>query len=460
MPTSRKPVLYAYQRMALFLDFCVVVIAVLLSAQIADLSVEFPSGTQWTQTVVVVVWMSTLVWVGSYERRYMVYGAIEYRRVVKAAATTFLVAATLGFFAAAEVSRLFVVFSVLFGCLYVLIVRALMRVWIANARARGRLKYRTLLVATGSEVEELTSHMEGARSSQFDVVATFFPPKDDEGMGHWVERLSTTCEDDEIDVLALSPVTTKMDDLVHGVTKFTEQRSVTLLVAPSFETSVGTRVTVYPSTDVPFLVLDKPHLLGGQRVFKRFMDILGSVILLILTSPIFLVAAIGVKLSGDGPIFYKQKRVGLNNKLFDFVKFRTMFVGADEQRADIIGKPDEDISERYKSDPRITPFGKFLRRWSFDELPQLVSVFKGTMSLVGPRPMLPDEIELLSVGDNRRHIAKPGLTGLWQVSGRKDTTWDERMSLDLEYVRTWSPLMDVVILWRTLWAVVTAKGAY
>jgi len=137
-----------------------------------------------------------------------------------------------------------------------------------------------------------------------------------------------------------------------------------------------------------------------------------------------------------------------------------MYVGADAQRDAVIGKPDQDISERYRRDPRITGFGRILRRWSIDEMPQVANVIGGSMSLVGPRPMLVSELPLLDDADHRRHLTKPGLTGLWQVSGRKTVDWEERMRLDLDYVEHWSPALDLVIVARTVKAVLAGDGAY
>jgi lipopolysaccharide/colanic/teichoic acid biosynthesis glycosyltransferase len=137
-----------------------------------------------------------------------------------------------------------------------------------------------------------------------------------------------------------------------------------------------------------------------------------------------------------------------------------MIVGAADLRDDVLGTPDEEMADRYKSDPRIYPFGKFLRRFSLDELPQLLSVIKGDMSLVGPRPLLPDELDLLGNDDHRRHLAKPGLTGLWQVSGRKETSWEERMQMDLHYVHNWSIGLDLGIVLRTIKVVATGHGSY
>jgi lipopolysaccharide/colanic/teichoic acid biosynthesis glycosyltransferase len=137
-----------------------------------------------------------------------------------------------------------------------------------------------------------------------------------------------------------------------------------------------------------------------------------------------------------------------------------MYVGADKQRDEVIGTPDEKIFERYKSDPRITPFGRILRRWSIDEMPQVFNVIAGNMSLVGPRPVLPEELGLFDDADHRRHLTKPGLTGLWQVSGRKEVDWDERMRMDLDYVEHWSPALDLVIVAKTAKVVISGKGAY
>ena len=175
---------------------------------------------------------------------------------------------------------------------------------------------------------------------------------------------------------------------------------------------------------------------------------------------LLIVAAIGVKLSSRGPILYVQQRVGRGGQIIRFPKFRTMYVGADQQRAEVIGVPDEAILDRYRRDPRITPFGRFLRRWSIDEMPQVVNVITGSMSLVGPRPVLLDEMPLLGDADHRRHLTKPGLTGLWQVSGRKTVDWEERMRLDLDYVEHWSPALDLVIVAKTIKAIVVGDGAY
>ena len=193
---------------------------------------------------------------------------------------------------------------------------------------------------------------------------------------------------------------------------------------------------------------------------SHFGDRLLAGLLLLALLPVFLVIALLIKVGSRGPVFFSQDRVGLHGQLFPFFKFRTMIPGADAMRDEALGTPDEDMTDQYRSDPRITRVGHFLRRWSLDELPQLLNVARGEMAIVGPRPMLPREVALLERPHHRRHDATPGLTGLWQVSGRKETTWTERMELDLRYVDEQSARFDLDIIRRTVSVVLRGEGAY
>ncbi len=190
------------------------------------------------------------------------------------------------------------------------------------------------------------------------------------------------------------------------------------------------------------------------------MDLCLGAVALVLLTPVLLAIAVAIQFDSRGPALYVSDRVGRSGETFGCLKFRSMRVGAETERVAIIGTPDESIVERYRTDPRITTVGKFLRRWSLDELPQLFNVMGGSMSLVGPRPVLPEELDLLAEADLRRHITKPGLTGLWQISGRKEVAWDDRMRMDLYYIEHWSLALDVVILAKTAKAVIAGRGAY
>lgn len=227
----------------------------------------------------------------------------------------------------------------------------------------------------------------------------------------------------------------------------------------------------------PVLYPDLSKQAGNKRAagtMKRAMDIVGSTLALILAAPVFVVIAIAIKVTSEGPILFRQRRIGQHGKSFVFLKFRSMKVGNDASvHKDYVKKLISGKAERHQSngngqgvfkltsDSRITKVGAFLRKTSLDELPQFINVLKGDMSLVGPRPPIPYEVEAYDVWHRRRLLeAKPGITGLWQVSGRSRVTFDEMVRLDLRYARSSSPWMDLKILLRTPIAVVLGDGAH
>jgi exopolysaccharide biosynthesis polyprenyl glycosylphosphotransferase len=207
--------------------------------------------------------------------------------------------------------------------------------------------------------------------------------------------------------------------------------------------------------------LDEVGLGVIKRAVKRTLDIVVSSATLIILSPVLLLIALLVLLTSGSPIFFAQDRAGQRGELFRMWKFRTMVRDADQQREALRAAVEaEGPIVKFVDDPRITPFGRFLRRWSLDELPQLFNVLRGDMSLVGPRPHPVDDVERYRSSDVRRLLAKPGMTGLWQVAGRSDLSWDDAIELDLLYIENWSVLADVAILMRTIQAVITRSGAY
>jgi exopolysaccharide biosynthesis polyprenyl glycosylphosphotransferase len=222
-------------------------------------------------------------------------------------------------------------------------------------------------------------------------------------------------------------------------------------------------INLYPDLSKPSISRQATSLL------KKLMDIAGSLFALLFFFPIFLIIAAAVKLTSEGPVFFKQDRMGLNGETFTFLKFRSMYTNSDHNRhKDYIKKfiaegKDANTPGIYKlrNDPRITPIGGFLRKTSLDELPQFINVLRGEMSLVGPRPPIPYECELYDIWHRRRLLSvKPGITGLWQVTGRSSTTFDEMVRLDLKYVNNWSLWLDIKLLLKTPWVILTGKGAY
>ncbi|MBB5893017.1 exopolysaccharide biosynthesis polyprenyl glycosylphosphotransferase [Kutzneria kofuensis] len=234
-----------------------------------------------------------------------------------------------------------------------------------------------------------------------------------------------------------------------------------MVVAPVLMEVAGPRVHITGVLGLPLLRVSAPTFTGARRVVKEIVDKIGALLLLTILSPVLLGIAAAISLGDRGPALYRQQRVGKDGKPFTILKFRTMVVDADRHRADLLaGNEAAGPLFKMRRDPRVTPIGAVLRRFSIDELPQLVNVLRGTMSLVGPRPPLPEEVEAYGPDMLRRLLVKPGLTGLWQVSGRSDLPWDEAVRLDLRYVEDWSLALDALILWKTVRAVVRGQGAY
>jgi exopolysaccharide biosynthesis polyprenyl glycosylphosphotransferase len=225
----------------------------------------------------------------------------------------------------------------------------------------------------------------------------------------------------------------------------------------------GDRTTIRPVDGLPMLHVEHPRLKGSTRVVKEVFDRVGALLLLIAATPLLaiIVALVLLTPGGRGPAIFRQERVGKNGRPFVLYKFRTMAVDAEAWLADLrqLNESDGQLF-KIRDDPRVTPVGRWLRRFSLDEIPQLVNVVKGDMSLVGPRPPLAGEVAGYPADMLRRLVVKPGLTGLWQVSGRADLSWEESIRLDLTYVENWSLAMDLAILARTLTAVVRSSGAY
>ena len=263
-----------------------------------------------------------------------------------------------------------------------------------------------------------------------------------------------------------------VDEIVFAVTrkKLDEMKQMFILceelgirarVAMNFFQNRVARIELEELEGIPFLTFTTTPSNETQLAFKRMLDVSVSALLLVLGLPIIVLAALGIKLSsGGGSVIYKQERIGLNGRIFTLYKFRTMLEDADARR-DEVNHLNEMTGPVFKakSDPRVTPIGRLLRKFSLDELPQLWNVLKGDMSLVGPRPPIPEEVRSYHRWHRRRLSMKPGLTCLWQISGRNNIDFDRWMKLDLQYIDNWSPSLDMKILLRTIPAVLSGRGA-
>jgi len=241
-----------------------------------------------------------------------------------------------------------------------------------------------------------------------------------------------------------------------------EGQDVDLVVAPGLIDVAGPRVLIRPVAGLSLLHVEEPVFTGPQLAIKTAIDRMGAAALLILFSPLFAVVAFFIWHQDHGPVFYRHERIGKDGCVFKMIKFRTMAVNADTLLRSLLESNGQVAAPLYKirSDPRVTPLGSWLRRYSVDELPQLINVFRGEMSLVGPRPQVQFEVDTYSNNVRRRLLVKPGMTGLWQINGRSDLSWEESVRFDLYYVENWSVVSDLIILWRTGRAVLHSSGAY
>lgn len=251
---------------------------------------------------------------------------------------------------------------------------------------------------------------------------------------------------------------------VKGIRKLIwelEPMNVELVVSPGVMDVARSRLVMRPIAGLPLLYIDKPQYLGAKRIQKRAFDFCFALTALAVASPILVCAALIIKLGSKGPVLYSAERIGIDGKPFQMLKFRTMVEGADRQLPKLLGVNESDgLTFKMKDDPRITPAGRVLRRFSIDELPQFVNVLRQEMSVVGPRPPLRREVERYDGDVQRRLLVKPGVTGLWQVSGRSDLPWEKAVRLDLSYVDNWSMVGDVLIIIKTFRAVLERNGAY
>jgi exopolysaccharide biosynthesis polyprenyl glycosylphosphotransferase len=241
-----------------------------------------------------------------------------------------------------------------------------------------------------------------------------------------------------------------------------ESQDVDLVVVPSLTDVAGPRVLTRPVAGLSLLHVEAPVFAGPQLAVKTAIDRVGAGALLVLLSPLFAVVAFLVWRHDRGPVFFQHERIGLEGQVFKMLKFRTMVTNAESQLRSLLASTGQEAAPLYKirSDPRITPVGTWLRRFSIDELPQLLNVLRGEMSLVGPRPQVEFEVATYASDVRRRLLVKPGMTGLWQINGRSDLSWEESVRFDLYYVENWSVMSDLIILWRTGRAVLGSSGAY
>ncbi|MCS5496112.1 sugar transferase [Cnuibacter physcomitrellae] len=419
--------------------------------------------------ILLTAWMISLSVYGTRESRVIGTGSQEYRLIADGALRLFGLVAIVAFLLQINLARGYVLIAFPLGLIVLSFSRWMWRQWLSVQRARGRYMSRVVLVGSSASVEYFAKELSRQPEAGYLVVGACVPGSEARAHTGAVSILGDLdgVREAMVATQADTVVITSSDDLpperVRMLSWALEPGRQHLVVAPSLVDIGGPRIHTRPVANLPLIHVETPKYEGSKRFAKRAFDIVASGLGLALLSPLLAVIAIAVRLGSAGPVFFRQERVGYNGKHFEMLKFRSMVVDA-EQR--LIALQEQQRTEgnsvlfKMKDDPRITKTGAVLRRFSLDELPQLLNVFQGSMSLVGPRPPLAREVALYEQHVHRRFLVKPGITGLWQVSGRSNLTWDESVRLDLYYVENWSLTGDLLILWRTLRAVLGRDGAY
>jgi len=412
------------------------------------------------------LWHGVLTLAGTRDLRVFGAGAEEYKRVVNSTLVVFGLIAFVGYSVQAAVPRSYVLVALPFGLLLIGLSRWSWRQWLLVKRQHGDMVHNAIAVGTRDAVEHLASVIGRNAGYGYRLVGVCLTGADIPTHVAGLPVLSgvdglvaTTVASGAHAVIVTSSDATH-PDMVRRLGWDLEGYNVEIIVAPSLANVAGPRVHIRPVAGLPLLHVEQPSYRGASRWTKFLLDRFGSLGLLIVGLPIFAAIAVAIKTTSRGKVFYVQERVGRDGHTFNMIKFRTMVDGAESMLETLERDTGNVMMFKMRDDPRVTRAGKFLRRYSLDELPQLINVLKGDMSLVGPRPPLMSEVSGYEAEARRRLLVLPGMTGPWQISGRSELNWEETMRLDLYYVENWSIVDDLLILWKTFRAVVRPDGAY
>jgi exopolysaccharide biosynthesis polyprenyl glycosylphosphotransferase len=414
-----------------------------------------------------VVWVLAVLVSRGYESRRLGDGPEEFQSLLRAAFGVIAAMGVLAYSFEVLLPRRLVLIAVPLTALLSVVNRHLARKRLHSRRYDGQAMRRTLIVGEPTAVREVMADLAEVKHHGYEVVGACVPvpgPEIAENLGLGVlggiSEVPQVVVDNQIDSVIVVGAQLSGTPL-RRLSWALEHTGADLVVAPGLVEVTGPNVTLRPSAGLSLLLVEPPSSRLGRMLLKSLLDRVIGIGLLVCAAPIIGIAALLVRLTSRGKAFFPQHRVGLDGSTFTMFKLRSMVADAEERKSELLDLTDRDgLMFKMHSDPRITAVGKVLRRFSIDELPQLWNVVKGDMSLVGPRPPLPSEYEAYHDAVHRRLRVRPGLTGLWQVSGRADLTWEESVRMDLRYVDNWSIALDLQILWKTARAVLRGSGAY
>jgi exopolysaccharide biosynthesis polyprenyl glycosylphosphotransferase len=458
----------AYIRQAAVIDCACALAAGLLAAQLRFGSQHYlPAVYLGFTCALPVLWWASVLLAGGYDARFIGLGSDEFRRVLNAAVSLIAGIAVLSYAAKLDLARGYMAVALPSLAILDLTARYRLRKRLHKQRSRGSCTRKVIAVGHAAAVADLVTTLRResyhglsivaaclAGAPEADLVADV-PVAGQLGSVPWaVGRFGA----DTVAVLGCPEMDGKrLRELAWEL----EKTGTDLCVAPALLDVAGPRTTIRPVAGLPLLHVDHAELDGGKQIVKGLFDKVLAASALLLLAPLFAAIALAIRLADRGPVFFRQTRIGKAGRAFTLYKFRTMVVDAEQRKALLALRNEADGALfKIRRDPRVTRPGAWLRRWSLDELPQLINVLLGEMSLVGPRPALPEETARYGFHMRRRLAVKPGITGLWQVNGRSDLPWEEAERLDLRYVENWSLVLDLQVLWKTASAVLRGSGAY
>ena len=431
-----------------------------------------------------VIGLLCLAFAGAYHRHVMAEGYELYTKLINAAIFIIVLASCVAFMLNLQLPRTALIIAPLVGLVCELVARWMMRCLLHHHRRRGECKYTTVIVGSSEGINRTLRLMRrnsalgympvavcpiapDPRMDDAYVVTNFVPDPDIEGADKlrvlsFGSRFARTIERMGVQEVYIADVLSRDSKLLHAMSLAIESLGIELAISVSLADVGGHRLHLRNSAEQQVLIASLPQYRTTTYVIKRIIDIVLSAVALVVSSPIMLGVAIAIKLDDGGPVLFKQTRVGIHGKPFTMYKFRSMVTNAEEIKAKLAvesGQTDRFIF-KLKDDPRITKVGKFIRKTSLDEFPQFFNVFKGDMSLVGPRPALPDEVARYGSLYSTRLLVKPGITGPWQVSGRSDLSQEQSEFLDVSYIENWSITGDLAILAKTVMVVFRGTGSY
>ncbi len=424
--------------------------------------------------LIAIIWLSNLAGFHARSTRIIGRGIEEYRRAVEASLWTFGAVAMAVLLFKLEIARGYLAVALPVGVLGLVLSRWLGRRHVARKRLEGGYQTAVLAVGNSDAVAGLATELTRNPRDGFRIVGACIPGNPATSAErllvrgkaipiigcetHELETMVRKCGADTVAIVGTEHL--GVQEIRKLIWKL-EPMGVELVVSPGVMDVAVSRLTVLPVAGLPLLHIEKPQYRGAERFQKRSFDFCFALAALAAALPILLIAAAAIKVSSRGPVFYSSERIGFGGKPFRMLKLRTMVEDADKNLMSLLASNECDGNLfKIRNDPRVTPVGRILRRFSIDELPQFINVLRREMSVVGPRPLFVLDDEEGDIDSQRRVLVKPGITGMWQVSGRSDLSWTDAIRLDLWYVDNWSMAADIVIIAKTVRSVFEHKGAY